>query len=113
MGSAEYASPTLWLLSNNWKTQLLLKLDFNYEARRVIAGSGIQISSDGFEYLGGAIGSHNFIRQIILNKISLCCEELNTLNFIAKSYPLAAYAMALNPNHHAENLKISMAVLKV
>ena len=69
--------PTLWLLPNNQKTDLLVKPDFYSEAKRVFTGSGIQISSVGFEYLRGAIGSHNFIRQVAENKITLWCEELH------------------------------------
>ena len=50
---------------NNWKTHLLVKPDFYFEAKTIFAGTGIQISLDGFQYLGGAIESHNFIKQVV------------------------------------------------
>ena len=89
--SAKYARPTPWLLTNNEKTHLLVKPDFYSEAKRVFASSGMQISLNGFEYVKGAIGTHTFIIQISENKISLWCEELNSLRSIAKSNPHAAY----------------------
>ena len=92
VGSAKYARPTPWLLTNNEKTHLLVKPDFYSEAKRVFASSGMQISLDGFEYVKGAIGTHTFIIQISENKISLWCEELNSLRSIAKSHPHAAYS---------------------
>ena len=82
----------IWLLSYYWKTYLLVKPGFFSEAKRIFAGSGIQISSDGFQCLVVATASHNFIRQVAENKISLWCGELNFLSSIAKSYPHPAYA---------------------
>ena len=57
----------------------------------IFAGSGIIVKSDGIEYLGGAIGSPEFIQYVVEKKGASWCEELKSLSSISKSYPQAAY----------------------
>ena len=73
-------------------TCLLVKPQYYSEAVEIFAGSGIIVKSDGIEYLGGAIGSPEFIQHVVEKKGASWCEELKSLSSIAKSYPQAAYA---------------------
>ena len=71
---------------------MLVKPQFYNDTQAIFQGTGIQISTDGCEYLGGAIGTDAFVRKSVEEKIALWKEEIECLTNIAGSYPWEAYA---------------------
>ena len=61
----------VWHLPNRSKSRLLVKPQFYNDAQATFKGTGIQISIDGCEHLGGAIGTDVFVRKIAEEKIAL------------------------------------------
>ena len=77
---------------NSSNTKLLVKSQFVDLARVIFEGSGIEVHSESEEYLGGAIGSSNFIEEYLKRKLKTWANELSTLIKIAQTEPHAAYA---------------------
>jgi hypothetical protein len=77
---------------NSLKTKLLVKPQYLSTAEALFNNTGIQICSDGGKYLGGALGSDEFLRIFIECKVKEWTEELQALVNIAKSQPQAAYS---------------------
>ena len=74
------------------KTHLLVKKEHIESVNAAFADTGITITTEGKDYLGGAIGYTPFIKQFIERKTQSWLKELKTLCEIAKSQPHATYA---------------------
>ena len=77
---------------NAQKSWLVIKKDLRDDASMIFKGTGINITNEGRRYLGGAIGSNDFICKYIQEKVSGWVREIDTLASIANTQPHAAYA---------------------
>lgn len=61
----------------------------------------MNITSSGQKYLGAALGSTEFVKKYVKNKVTEWCEEDIRLSTIAKREPQAAYSAFLHGvTHH-------------
>ena len=78
--------------SNSKKTKLLIKPELFLKSQSLFKGTNITIVTDGVEYLGGAIGSDQFISSVLERKAQVWKEEMASLAEIAMTEPHAAFA---------------------
>ena len=62
------------------------------EAKKVFAGTNINITTEGRRYLGGVIGSEEFKQEFVDREIQVLIEQLKRLSQIALFEPQAAYS---------------------
>ena len=62
------------------------------EAASTFLGTGINLSMEGKQFLGGALGSRSFVESYVATKVEGWKNELETLSEIAQTQPHAAYA---------------------
>ena len=75
------------------KSWLIVKPNYLEEAQRVFEGRGVNITAHGHErYLGTPIGTEDFIKKTVGDKIKIWIEELRELVNIAKQEPQLAYS---------------------
>ena len=77
---------------NALKTYLLTKVEREAEAKLAFAGTGVQITSEGRRYLGGAFGEPDFKTQFLHEKVSTWTGEIERLATIARTQPHASFA---------------------
>ena len=77
---------------NAGKSWLVVKQEYLPKADKLFAGLGVQITAAGRRYLGGAIGSPDFVRGYLEGLIQEWLEHLERLTTFAVSQPHAAYA---------------------
>lgn len=77
---------------NSTKTWLLVKPEFEKDAKKHFKGTGIQISITGRPYLGTPLGNSQYKDDFNNNKILEWCEQLKNLATIAKTQPQASYS---------------------
>ena len=75
------------------KTWLVVKEEYLASAQRIFDGSGIQITSAGWPYLGAAISFQDYIRNYTQDHVSQWAQGLSQLSLIAATQPYAAYAV--------------------
>ncbi len=71
---------------NSSKTRLLVKEQFKVDAMNIFKDSGIQISVEGCEYLGGSIGSESFIQKAVDDKVASWLKEIDLLSGFADAH---------------------------
>lgn len=81
---------------NAEKSWLVVKEDFLPIALEVFAGSGVNITVEGRQYLGAPIGSESFTELFITKKIDQWVKEIEQLSKIALSQPQSAYSALTN-----------------
>ena len=91
--------PQYGYFPNPEKTWLVVKEEHYEAASATFAGSGIQLTRHGRQYLGSAIGSDEFTAFVKM-KIEGCKNEIEQLSLIAKTHPHAAYAAYTNGLSH-------------
>ena len=74
------------------KSWLVVKPEKQEEARKVFAGTKINITVEGRRYLGGTIGSEEFKKEYAEQKILELINQLEKLSEIAMYEPQAAYS---------------------
>lgn len=77
---------------NASKTWLVVKPDHLEAASTAFAGTGVQITDQGRQYLGAAIGTAAFRHSFMANKVETWCGELRVLARFALSDPQSALA---------------------
>ncbi len=77
---------------NSKKTKLLVKDSYHSKAVSLFATTNIEIITNGMEYLGGAIGSAQFVESILSKKVMKWTDEIRKLAEIASTEPHAAFA---------------------
>ena len=77
---------------NPAKTWLVVKEEHLEAARNTFGSSGIQITTEGRQYLGAPIGSKEFVEMALKRKVDAWVTEVEKLALIAKTHPHAAYA---------------------
>ena len=81
---------------NPSKTLLVVKPARVSEAREVFDGTGIQIRTEGREYLGGYVGQKEPAEEYMQEKIKEWIKEVERLAKFAKSHPHAAFAALIH-----------------
>ena len=69
-------------------------------------GTNVNVTSEGRPYLGAAIGTKEFIQHYIKSKVCEWSNDVETLTFIAKTQPYAAYSAfthGLSNKWHVKN----------
>ena len=84
--------PLFRYFPNAQKSWLVIKKGLRNDVNMIFKGTGINITNEGRRYLGGAIGSSDFICKYIQEKVSGWICEIDTLASIASTQPHAAYA---------------------
>ena len=84
--------PEYGYFPNASKTWLIVKEESLSHAQDVFRGSGVQITKEGNQHLGVAVGSNSFREKYVKDKVATWIEEIDRLTSIAKSQPHAAYA---------------------
>ena len=84
--------PLYGYFPNGSKTHLLVKPSLVDAAKEVFRGTEIVISSEGEQYLGGAVGTSPYCRQFFDRKAEYFAREVEKLSEIAKTQPHVAYS---------------------
>ena len=84
--------PQYGYFPNAVKTWVIAKEDKHEEASELFEGTGVNITTSGKRYLGGAVGKETFVNNYIMNKITEWAKEVNRLALFAKTQPHAAFA---------------------
>ena len=74
------------------KTWVVVKDGIYAEAVDKFSGTGIEISKEGREYLGSAIGGQEFTSDLVRAKVNAWANEVKQLSNYATSQPHAAYS---------------------
>ena len=77
---------------NAIKTALITKREHHEKALSVFKDTGVEITVAGKRYLGGALGSDEFIAEFITKKVEQWIKEVERLSEFAISQPHAAFA---------------------
>ena len=86
---------------NQSKSWLILKNpDIELAAQSIFEGSSIQITTAGMRHLGAALGSQDFKKKYISDKVSKWIEGIEKLSEIAESQPHAAYSAYVHGYQH-------------
>ena len=78
--------------ANASKTWLIVKKSVEAQARSLFSNTQINITSEGRPYLGAALGTQEYVRAYVSEKVRKWIDELNTLSTIAATQPHAAFA---------------------
>jgi hypothetical protein len=84
--------PKFGYFPNEKKTKLLVKPGHYSRASEIFKNSNIEITSDGVDYLGGAIGSADYIHSALRRRVEAWCEQISYLAKISLAEPHAAFA---------------------
>ena len=86
---------------NETKSWLILKKTEDDDvARSLFANSSIKITTCGKRHLGAALGSEEFKKEYITEKVEQWCSEIDQLATIAESQPHAAYSAYIHGYQH-------------
>ena len=92
--------PQYGYFPNPEKTWLVVKEEHYEAASATFAGSGIQLTRHGRQYLRSAIGSDEFTEAFVKMKIEGWINEIEQLSLIAKTHTHAAYAACIHGLSH-------------
>ena len=84
--------PEYGYFPNPAKTWLVVKEEHLEAAQNTFGGCGIQLTTQGRQYLGAPIGSMEFVDLSVKKKVDAWVAEVEKLASIAKTHPHAAYA---------------------
>ena len=87
-----FIGPGYGYFPNSSKTYLIVKPQFEEQAKSIFAGSDIKVTTDGHRHLGAVVGSDTFRDEYVKNHISEWINEVRCLSKIAKTQPHPAYA---------------------
>ena len=78
---------------NASKSWLIVRPELLDNARSLFADLGIQITTEGRRYLGGAIGSPEFVKTFVRDSVAVWVKDIIQLSSFAESQPQAAFAV--------------------
>ena len=84
--------PSYGYFPNAAKTWLLTKPDYITQAKSIFPDTKVNSTCDGRPHLGAALSTPAYVDEFVKDKVDNWCAELDTLSFIAKTQPHAAYA---------------------
>ena len=88
---AEYY-PAYGYFPNDAKSVLVVKPEHLQEAESLFADTAVQIRTDGWRHLGAVLGSPEFCKQYVTEKVETWALEIGRLADFATTQPQAAYA---------------------
>ena len=77
---------------NAVKTIVIAKEHTKEEAESAFKETGVEITSVGSRYLGGAVGKKSFLEKFVQEKVSSWTMDIEQLSTFAKTQPHAAFA---------------------
>ena len=83
--------PAYGYYPNSVKTWLVVKPSHFNTAQKIFGDLEVQISTKGRPYLGGAIGSRDFVSQFVKQKVEGWVDEIRCLTRISSTQPHAAF----------------------
>ena len=84
--------PAIGYLPNAKKCWLITKPDKEETARKVFAGTAVNVSSQGQRHLGAALGSREYFEDYVNGKVEEWVSEVAKLSEFAATEPQASYA---------------------
>ena len=87
----ETIGPKYGYKTNARKTWLIVKVEKEKEARDLFKDTDIQITTEGKRHLGAAIGSKEFKKTYVQEKVTEWIDEVKKISQIAQTEPHAAY----------------------
>ena len=84
--------PKFGYFTNASKTWLVTKEDYLSAASAAFADTGVKVTSEGRPYLGAALGTEEYMKAFVADKVQQWAGELEQLATIARSQPHAAHA---------------------
>ena len=84
--------PTIGYLSNAKKCWLITKADKEEMARKVFAGTAVNVSSQGQRHHGVVLGSTEYFEGYVNGKVEEWFSEVANLSEFAATEPQASYA---------------------
>ena len=104
--------PSFGFYPNAIKIFLVVKSDRRERAVNVFEGTAVQITTEGRQYLGGALGTEKSVQHFIADKVSDCTSEVRRLAKFAATQPQAAYAEYTNGliNHWIYALRVTTPI---
>ena len=76
---------------NSKKCWLVVKPEREESAKKVFAGTGINITTEGRKHLGAVLGSRAYLEDCICGKVEDWEAEVSRLSELARSQPQACY----------------------
>ena len=83
--------PDFGYFPNASKTVLIVKPEHLAAAELVFAGTNIQITAQGQQHLGAALGTHSFTEAYVTQKVATWTAEVCAPASVATTRPHAAY----------------------
>lgn len=83
--------PKFGYYPNATKTYLMVKSSVQSEAEDIFSNTGVQITTEGRRYLGGALGSTQFIQKFLKEKSEEWTSEVQKLAKFAAMQPHASF----------------------
>ena len=74
------------------KTWLVMKSEHLDKAKQLFDKSNVNIKSHGRPYLGAPLGSGDYVKEFVKEKVIMWVSELSLLSDIARDQPHASYA---------------------
>ena len=84
--------PKIGYFAKPSKSWLIVKPHFFEQAKEVLKNSGLQITTQGRRHLGAVVGSEEFKKEFVTEKVAKWIDELTKLTKIAQTEPHVAYA---------------------
>ena len=84
--------PLLGYFPKASKSWLTVKPEYIESAKETFCGTGINITDHGRKHLGAVIGSEDYKKEYVAEKVKEWVESLHKLTNIAKTQPQAAYS---------------------
>ena len=77
---------------NASKSWLIVKSEYEMEAKIIFENTGIQITTEGHRQLGAVVGTNTFKISFVTSKVNEWVSQVDALSEIAKTEPHVAYA---------------------
>ena len=74
------------------KTILIVKPEFEQQAREVFSNTEVKITTEGERHMGAVIGGHDFKETYVTNKVNKWIEDIEELSALANDEPQAVYS---------------------
>ena len=97
------AGPEIGYIPNAAKSVLIVKAEHYAHAREIFKDSGIIVTMEGQRHLGAVIGTEEFKKEYVMEKVTEWVEEVKALSDIAKTEPHAAYSAYTHGVQHRWN----------
>jgi len=88
----QYLGPDFGYFPNAVKICLIVKPQHLRKAKTLFHGTGVIITDSGRRHLGSALGTNDFMKSYVQNKVSTWVSGMEELTEIAITQPQAAYA---------------------